>query len=511
MTPEAILWLLAQWAIRATLLAAAAGALLWILKVKDASVRLAAWTAVLVGALLIPLAGFVAPAIPIPVPTFRAADVPAQQMTTPRSAIDQPEPDLTHPASHTASGSPATATLRWEVLLVALWAVVAAAMLSRLLVALRLSNRLLRAIQPIQSGLAESPAVNVPVTLGFVRPVILLPSGWSDWESWKLQAVLAHEQAHAERRDPLCHAASSVYRALSWFHPLAWWLHRHLAELAEAASDDAALRVTPDRLLYAETLISFFEENQRRPRWEGVAMARSGKATIRIERILDSDITSSRSLTPRVIAAMVISALPLIYLASSARPVWAVARDPRVSGLAPQELWKPIWTVESLQKPGTPDAAAISQRDFTGTWRIDPAKITQDVTEFPNAADDALPPPPPPPPPPAGQYQIERITRSGDLIRIADGGPGTITVSTIKLDGSEVQRQMSNDIVKTARSRLEDGKIITDWKLERHGKLLLEGHEVRSLSEDGDSQVVDRIVKSARQETKTHTVMERER
>jgi len=207
-----------------------------------------------------------------------------------------------------------------------------------------------------------------------------------------------------------------------------------------------------------------------------------------------------------VIVALVISALPLIYLASSARPVFAVARDTQVPGLPAQGLWEPIWTIASSQKSST----AVGKRDFTGTWRIDPAKITQEITEFPNVAADSLPPPPPPPPLPAGQYEIERITRSGDLIRIADGRPGTITVSTFMLDGSEVQSRLSNNIVKTSTSRLEDGRIITDWKFEQHGKLLLEGHEVRGLSEDGNTQIVDRTVRSTRQETKTHTVMLRE-
>ena len=68
MIPEAILLLLTEWAIRAIALAAIAGALLWILRVKDASVRLAAWTAVLVGALLIPPAGFVGPVVSFSMP-----------------------------------------------------------------------------------------------------------------------------------------------------------------------------------------------------------------------------------------------------------------------------------------------------------------------------------------------------------------------------------------------------------------------------------------------------------
>src|SRR5262249_16709322 len=152
-----------------------------------------------------------------------------------------------------------------------------------------------------------------------------LPPDWREWEPWKLRAVIAHEQAHVHRRDPLCQALAAFYRGLCWFHPLSWWLHRRLVELAEAASDDAALRAAPDRLLYAEALLGFFEKTQRQRRLEGVAMAKRGKATRRVERILDTGRMLSVSLTPRVLAALVISAIPLIYFASSARPVWAVA------------------------------------------------------------------------------------------------------------------------------------------------------------------------------------------
>ena len=85
------------------------------------------------------------------------------------------------------------------------------------------------------------PGSDSAVTAGSVRPVIVLPLDWPRWDNSKLRAVLAHEGSHVRRRDPLRQLLSSIYRALLWFHPVAWWLHRHLSELAEAASDDAAL------------------------------------------------------------------------------------------------------------------------------------------------------------------------------------------------------------------------------------------------------------------------------
>src|SRR5262249_52031577 len=93
--------------------------------------------------------------------------------------------------------------------------------------------------------------------------------------------------------------------------------------------------------------------------------------------------------------------------------------------------------------------------------------------------------------------------------RLPHRPPSLQGVTTIKLDGSEVQSPASNGVIRTARSRIDDGKIVTEWKLERRGKLILSGEEVRSLSQDGARQIVDKTVNS-RQVIKTHIVMMRE-
>jgi hypothetical protein len=54
MTAETLLWMLSEWAARATALAGAAGLLLRVLRIRDASLRLAVWTAVLLGSLALP-------------------------------------------------------------------------------------------------------------------------------------------------------------------------------------------------------------------------------------------------------------------------------------------------------------------------------------------------------------------------------------------------------------------------------------------------------------------------
>ena len=47
----------------------------------------------------------------------------------------------------------------------------------------------------------ESSDVTVPMTVGAIRPVIVLPMTWKRWEPDTLAAIVAHEAAHVRRRD----------------------------------------------------------------------------------------------------------------------------------------------------------------------------------------------------------------------------------------------------------------------------------------------------------------------
>jgi beta-lactamase regulating signal transducer with metallopeptidase domain len=162
-----------------------------------------------------------------------------------------------------------------------------------LLIGLFLARRVVRTAAPIRDktrqmlGLRvlESARVNVPLTARVLRPVSLLPETWREWESERLRAVLAHERSHIERRDGLIRVAARLHRAVLWFSPVAWWLDRHLADLAECASDDAALAETLDRSAYTAIVLDFVRAGKR-IEMEGLAMARGGPATRRIDRIL---------------------------------------------------------------------------------------------------------------------------------------------------------------------------------------------------------------------------------
>jgi beta-lactamase regulating signal transducer with metallopeptidase domain len=234
---------------------------------------------------------------------------------------------------------------------------------------------------PFVPQAAESECISVPVTMGALCSIILLPASWREWDDTKLDAVVAHEVSHVARRDALTQRLSLLHRAIFWFSPLAWWLDRHLADLAEQASDEAALSCGTDCKDYAKTLLGFFEALQASPGrvwWQGVSMAKVGQAERRVERILAWKGAVTMGLKKSMVVALVTLAIPVLYLAASARPA---LRD-----LEPQHL--PYAQSQSAPPANPPSRAPEAQPDIT------PAPAVAPVPEAIPEAEVAPPPEP---------------------------------------------------------------------------------------------------------------------
>jgi len=300
---------LAEWAVRSSILILSGALLLWALRVKDSSIRLAAWTAMLYGSLAIP--GLTAALPKIPVAEMRIAARPLEA------------PELAHgtPVVDHVPGR----RFEWERAALIVYALIASALLLRIVVGLAMSLRLRRSSRATGQEtegieIRESEYLSSPITLGIVRPAILLPFDWRDWNRAKLDAVLAHERSHIRRYDPAVQLLSAIHRALLWHSPLSWFLHQRLVRVAEEASDDAAAS-TCERALYAEVLLEFIGRGVRRASWLGVPMARHGSPIARVHRVLDAK-SFSRGVTRGSVAAILALGLPLMYVVS-ARPVRA--------------------------------------------------------------------------------------------------------------------------------------------------------------------------------------------
>lgn len=99
---------------------------------------------------------------------------------------------------------------------------------------------------------------------GLVRPRVYVSSGaLALLDDGALRAVLAHELAHARRRDPLRLACGRVLARALGFVPGLGELHRHQVALAELSADECAIAAAPEnRAALARAMLSFAEHSR---------------------------------------------------------------------------------------------------------------------------------------------------------------------------------------------------------------------------------------------------------
>jgi Zn-dependent protease with chaperone function len=298
--------------VRALLMAAAVGGLLRLLRVRDAAAQHAAWAAVTAWMLLLPAMVAWGPKAGLRVLPARgeaawveAPAAPVYAAVTPRAA-----------SPRAARVRAAAAEPFWnpERMALALYMMGLAAMLAQLIAGTAGARRLVRTAQA-EAGFLVSTHCAAPVTVGWWRPRVVLPERWRQWPAHDLSAVLAHERAHARRRDPMVEWVAALNRCVFWFHPLAWWLKRRLAELAEDACDTAAITQGHGRHEYAECLIGqarAVEQAGWRLRVWGAAIDGSSLAR-RVRRVLDGAASPALSRRRAVAAAYLCGAALLAF------------------------------------------------------------------------------------------------------------------------------------------------------------------------------------------------------
>ena len=133
----------------------------------------------------------------------------------------------------------------------------------------------------LHAGLAS------PVTVGFWRPVILLPAALlSGMPVALLEALLAHELAHVRRWDYLVNLLQSVAEALLFFHPVVWWLSARMRAEREQVADALAAQALQDPQQLA-TALHALSLHTAAPQHSGLLMsARGGALLTRIERLM---------------------------------------------------------------------------------------------------------------------------------------------------------------------------------------------------------------------------------
>lgn len=393
---DALLLQLFAFALRATVLLAAAWIATKVLQRASAATRHLIWTTAIAGVLALPLLAAVVPAWNVPLLSIEArVDVPAESNEAVGAGLRQTEaitattrraPNLPTPTVSDTEARTETATLSQRVRSqvsprggVALaWLLLATLMLSRLAIANMRVTSWQRSSRPVEDGrwltlarrltreygierpvvLLENGQTDVPVTWGIVYPVILLPVAADEWDEEQRIAVLTHELAHIKRFDALSQLLAQLTLSLLWFHPLVWMAVRRMRLEREHACDDFVLVAGARASRYADDLLGLARRLTRptAPAAAALAMARRSELEGRLLAILDPGMKRTAVRRARVgmlTLGVIALAVPLAAFRPAARvttkPAIQTALSPLPSADAPVGRDRAVPTV-----PGAP-------------------------------------------------------------------------------------------------------------------------------------------------------------
>ena len=216
--------------------------------------------------------------------------------------------------------------------------------------------QLKRAVRAYESVLADVPSV-----VGWLRPVILVPSSaLLQLAPSQIEALLAHELAHVRRNDYLMNLLQSCVETLFFYHPGVWWVGRRMREERENCCDDLAVAVCGDPIVYARALADLERFRGSAPE---LAMAANGGSLLnRIERLIAPRPTG-RPVTPVGVTALaIVLAATLVWAAQTPAPKAEVSQAPKPSPTSQQP------------KPVTSTPASANQTQKPAESKVAPAK-----------------------------------------------------------------------------------------------------------------------------------------
>jgi beta-lactamase regulating signal transducer with metallopeptidase domain len=247
---------------------------------KSAGTRHLVWLITLAALLVVPALAVWSP-LPVAVLPTAYAPAPASSSLVAR----QPEGAVVAAPSAAAQRQldgqvadpvgPVTSSPSLPTILLAIWGVVAGALLLRLLYGAWSVRRIVRRGQLLEHPewqtplyeiadrlelsaaptLLRSEDVKMPFAAGVFHSTIVLPAESDGWSAERRTAVLIHELGHIRRRDLIGHTLGRIACALYWFHPLVWTAARQLRAESERACDDLALVFGAKPSDYAEHLL----------------------------------------------------------------------------------------------------------------------------------------------------------------------------------------------------------------------------------------------------------------
>jgi len=170
----------------------------------------------------------------------------------------------------------------------------------------------LRVSRPVM--LLESSLASVPVVIGHLRPIILMPVGLlAGLPPGQVESILLHELAHIRRHDYIINMLQTAIEGLLFYHPAVWWISHVIRAEREHCCDDVAVALGGNAHQYAAALAAL--ERNRQGTLEPALAATGGNLVKRIRRLLIPRERAGSALAPVFSAGIIMLAGAAVLVA----------------------------------------------------------------------------------------------------------------------------------------------------------------------------------------------------
>ncbi|HXS36774.1 MAG TPA: M56 family metallopeptidase [Flavipsychrobacter sp.] len=166
-----------------------------------------------------------------------------------------------------------------------------------------------------------SERVNVPMVMGVLKPIILLPVATiNNMSTDQIEAILLHELGHIKRHDYLLNILQTLVETILFFNPFAWGIASKIRREREHCCDDMVIANSPQPLSYAKALAAL--ETHRLSSSPSIALAATGQKKNqllhRIKRIMEMRKGSTNYSQLTIVLAIIITfTVCIMWLAPS--------------------------------------------------------------------------------------------------------------------------------------------------------------------------------------------------
>jgi beta-lactamase regulating signal transducer with metallopeptidase domain len=325
--------------------------------------------------------------------------------------------------------------------------------------------------------LLVSSHVRGPISLGFLRPMIVIPRTLLERLSHsELEQIVLHELAHLHRRDDWTNLGQKLIEAVLPIQPVVYWLGYQMSLAREMACDDWVIAATGTPRSYAAALTKVAELSQ----WQQAGVLAAGAAGNRsqlfrrVRRMLDRTRNTAPGLTIVPLASALAVVVTLTYLSAQAPQLIAFAQSTGSADLAKSTAPTEPLAPQTPRAPATMTVAFAPQAPMVAAAQPYAAGVPALTTPLAQQAELSPEAPPSPLSPPSPTSPVSPVSPPAPMAPVASQQSGNSHVQmttrngwtsvSITIDGAVEFTEDDTDVKSLSPNghfRLEDGGLLS--------------------------------------------------